>query len=113
MDATSPQKRAGFSVTSKYSVNISVFDVGITIAFGFFGHLMRKFDFEPAPLALAMILGPQLEASLRRSLIYFHGDLIIFFERPIAATLMALVLLLLLAPIFRWVLGRKLLDIAG
>jgi len=64
-------------------------------------------------LVLAMILGPQLEASLRRSLIYSHGDLIIFFERPIAATLMALALLMLLSPIFRWVPGRKLLDVAG
>jgi len=74
---------------------------------------MRKFDFEPAPLVLAMILGPQLEASLRCSLIYSHGDFIIFFERPIPATLMALALLMLLSPIFRWVLGRKLLDVAG
>lgn len=30
----------------------------------------RKFDFEPAPLVLAKILGPQLEVALRRSLIY-------------------------------------------
>ena len=83
------------------------FDVGITIAFGFFGYLMRKFAFEPAPLVLAMILGPQLEASLRRSLIYSHGELGVFFERPIAAALMALALLMLLSPIFRWAFGHK------
>lgn len=102
-----------FVVIGAYSVNNSAFDVGITIAFGFFGYLMRKFDFEPAPLVLAMILGPQLEASLRRSLIYSHGDLMVFFERPIAATLMALALLMLLSPIFRWALSRKLSDVAG
>jgi putative tricarboxylic transport membrane protein len=96
-----------FVVIGAYSVNNSAFDVGITIAFGFFGYLMRKFDFEPAPLVLAMILGPQLEASLRRSLIYSHGDLMVFFERPIAATLMALALLMLLSPILRWALDRK------
>ncbi|HEY2986328.1 MAG TPA: tripartite tricarboxylate transporter permease, partial [Candidatus Binatia bacterium] len=99
-----------FVVIGAYSVNNSAFDVGITIAFGFFGYLMRKFDFEPAPLVLAMILGPQLEASLRRSLIYSHGDLMVFFERPIAATLMALALLMLLSPGLRWVLGRKLVE---
>jgi len=88
-------------------VNNSIFDVGITIAFGFFGYLMRKFDFEPAPLVLAMILGPQLEASLRRSLIYSRGDLGIFFERPIAAILLLFALLMLLSPLFRSLLSHK------
>jgi putative tricarboxylic transport membrane protein len=101
-----------FVIIGAYSVNNSIFDVGITIAFGFLGYLMRKFDFEPAPLVLAMILGPQLEASLRRSLIYSRGNLGVFFERPIAATLMALALLMLLSPVFRWMLTRKAWDIA-
>ena len=96
-----------FVLIGAYSVNNSAFDVGITIAFGFFGYVMRKFEFEPAPLVLAMILGPQLEASLRRSLIYSRGDLLVFFERPIAATLMALALLMLLSPGLRWLLRRK------
>jgi putative tricarboxylic transport membrane protein len=101
-----------FVIIGAYSVNNSIFDVGITIAFGFLGYLMRKFDFEPAPLVLAMILGPQLEASLRRSLIYSRGDLGVFFERPIAATLMALALLMLLSPVLRWMLSRKAWAIA-
>jgi len=96
-----------FVLIGAYSVNNSAFDVGITIAFGFFGYLMRKFDFEPAPLVLAMIIGPQLEASLRRSLIYSHGELGVFFERPIAAALMALALLMVVSPIFRWAFGHK------
>src|SRR5262245_29259280 len=102
-----------FVIIGAYSVNNSVFDVGITIAFGFFGYLMRKFDFEPAPLVLAMILGPQFAASLRRSLIYSRGDLGIFFQRPIAATLMALPLLMLLSPVLRWMLSRKFWAIVG
>src|SRR4029434_1566454 len=96
-----------FVLIGAYSVNNSAFDVGITIAFGFFGYVMRKFEFEPAPLVLAMILGPQIEASLRRSLIYSRGDLLVFFERPIAATLMALALLMLFSPGLRWLLRRK------
>jgi putative tricarboxylic transport membrane protein len=96
-----------FVIVGAYSVNNSIFDVGITVAFGFFGYLMRKFDFEPVPLVLAMILGPQLEASLRRSLIYSRGDLGVFFERPIAAVLLALALLVLLSPLFRSLLSDK------
>jgi putative tricarboxylic transport membrane protein len=100
-----------FVIIGAYSVNNSIFDVGITIAFGFFGYLMRKFDFEPAPLVLAMILGPQFEASLRRSLIYSRGDLGVFYERPITAVLLALALLTLLSPVLRWMLSRKIWDI--
>jgi putative tricarboxylic transport membrane protein len=96
-----------FVIIGAYSVNNSIFDVGTVIAFGAFGYLIRKFDFEPAPLVLAMILGPQLEASLRRSLIYSRGDLGVFFERPIAATLMALALLMLLSPVLRWLFSSK------
>ena len=62
-------------------------------------------------LVLAMILGPQLEASLRRSLIYSRGDLGVFFERPIAATLLTLALLMLLSPVFRCVPRLKLSQI--
>jgi len=96
-----------FVIIGAYSVNNSVFDVGTTIAFGALGYLMRKFNLEPAPLVLAMILGPQLEASLRRSLIYSRGELGVFFTRPIAATLMVLALLMLLSPIIRWALSGK------
>src|SRR5918996_2468050 len=96
-----------FVIIGAYSVNNSIFDVGMTIGFGFFGYLIRKFDFEPAPLVLAMILGPQLEGSLRRSLIYSRGDFGVFFERPIAAILLALALLMLLSPLFRSLLSHK------
>jgi putative tricarboxylic transport membrane protein len=96
-----------FVIIGAYSVNNSIFDVGMTIGFGFFGYMIRKFDFEPAPLVLAMILGPQLEGSLRRSLIYSRGDFGVFFERPIAVVLLALALLMLLSPLFRSLLSHK------
>jgi putative tricarboxylic transport membrane protein len=102
-----------FVVVGAYSVNNNPGDVGLVVVFGALGWLLRKFDFEPAPLVLAMILGPQLEAALRRSLIYSHGDLAVFVERPIAATLVGLAALMLLAPVFRWLLSRAFWQIVG
>jgi putative tricarboxylic transport membrane protein len=90
-----------FVLVGAYSINNNVTDVGLTVIFGLLGYLMRKFDFEPAPLVLAMILGPQLEASLRRALIFSRGDFLVFVERPIAATLLAVALLMLLTPLIR------------
>jgi putative tricarboxylic transport membrane protein len=97
-----------FVLVGAYSVNNSVFDLGLTVAFGLFGYAIRRLDFEPAPLVLAMILGPQLEAALRRSLIFSRGDLLVFFQRPISATLLALAVALLASPGLRRVLGRRL-----
>ncbi|MGH7311902.1 MAG: tripartite tricarboxylate transporter permease [Candidatus Rokuibacteriota bacterium] len=102
-----------FVLVGAYSINNNTTDVGFTVIFGLLGYLMRKLQFEPAPLVLAMILGPQLEASLRRSLIYSRGDFMVFIERPIAATLLALAVLMLLSPLVRRALGRRLGAIVG
>ena len=90
-----------FVLVGAYSINNNPTDVGLTVIFGLLGYLMRKFAFEPAPLVLAMILGPQLEASLRRALIFSRGDFLVFVERPISATLLALTVILLLTPLIR------------
>src|SRR5438034_915520 len=102
-----------FVLVGAYSVNNSAFDVGVAVAFGLVGYVLRKLHFEPAPLVLAMILGPQLEASVRRALIFSRGDVFIFFERPISAVLMALAVLMLLSPLARWALSRKFWEIVG
>ncbi len=88
-------------VIGAYSVKNTVFDVGTMIAFGVMGYLMRKGGFPPAPLILAMILGPILERSLQQSLISSGGDPSIFFVKPISASLLAVAAFLLLTPILR------------
>ena len=69
--------------------------------------------FEPAPPVLALVLGPELEAALRRSLIHSRGDFAVFFQRPISAVLLALALALLASAGPRRVLGRRLGEMAG
>ena len=36
--------------------------------FGLVGYLMKKFNYEAAPLVLALVLGPMMEKALQRSL---------------------------------------------
>jgi TctA family transporter len=78
-----------------YSVNNSVFDVGLVVLFGAIGYVMMLLKFEPAPLILGFILGPLMEEHLRRALLLSRGDLMVFVQRPISATLMAATFLLL------------------
>jgi putative tricarboxylic transport membrane protein len=77
-----------------FSLKNSVFDMLLMIIFGIFGYLLRRFQFEIAPLILAFVLGPILESNLRQSFLLSQGD--IFLRRPISGVTMALVFAILL-----------------
>jgi len=96
-----------FCLIGAYSINNSVADVLIMIFFGIVGYLMRKFEYEGAPLILAYVLGPMLEISLRQSLTISSGSFAIFFTRPIAAGGMLLAIFLIISPLLPKIRKRK------
>jgi putative tricarboxylic transport membrane protein len=79
-----------FTIIGSYSLNNNVFDVIIMLSFGGIGYLMRKFQYDAAPLVLAFVLCPFMENSLRQSLIISHGSFLVFFTHPIALILLLL-----------------------
>jgi putative tricarboxylic transport membrane protein len=90
-----------FCVIGVYSLNNSIVEVGIMVLFGVAGYGLRKLDFEPAPLVLALVLGPMLELNFRQSLAMGDGRLLFFFERPISAVILAVAIVLLAVPLLR------------
>jgi putative tricarboxylic transport membrane protein len=84
-----------------YSLKNAAFDVGMIVIFGLFGYIARKNGFPFAPCVLAMILGRTLEQSVQQALKISGADLMIFIERPISATLLALIVLVVLIPVFK------------
>jgi len=78
-----------FCVLGVYAVNGSVVDIWIMIAMGALGYLLRKLDFETAPIVLGVVLAPILEMSFRQSLAMSSGSYAIFFQRPIAVSMLA------------------------
>jgi len=85
-----------FSVVGVYAVNGSVVDVWIMAVMGALGYLLRKLDFETAPIVLGLVLAPMLEMSLRQSLALSSGSYAVFVTRPIAATMLGIGLAVLL-----------------
>ncbi len=85
-----------FCLIGVFGVNNSIVEMWLMIGFGVFGYLMKKFDYEMAPLVLALILGPMFENALRQSLIIFDGSFLGFIGRPISAGLIAGSFLILL-----------------
>jgi putative tricarboxylic transport membrane protein len=79
-----------FCIIGVYEVSHSVVDVWIMLIMGVVGYVLRKFDFDPAPLVLGLVIAPIFEMSLRQSLIMSNGNWTIFFQRPIAAVLLVI-----------------------
>lgn len=80
-----------------FSLNNTEFDIYLMALFGLLGYVFVKLDCEPAPMLLAFILGPLMEEYMRRALLLSRGDPMIFLERPISATLLALGVLAIVA----------------
>ena len=87
-----------FASIGVYSLNNSVFDLVLLAVIGVFGYVMRRFDIPVAPAVIGMILGPRCEEQFRRALGISQGDLLVFVQRPISGTILAITALLLIVP---------------
>jgi putative tricarboxylic transport membrane protein len=96
-----------FCIVGVYEVNHSTVDVWIMLIMGALGYALRKFDFDPAPLVLGLVIAPIFEQSLRQSLIMSNGYWTIFFQRPISAGLLAVSAALLILSAVSFALKRK------
>lgn len=97
-----------FMFVGTYSLNNSMVDLVTLVVMGVVGYVLRKLDFDVAPVILAMVLGPFMEKAFRQSLYMSSGDVTIFFARPIAGVLWVVLLLLLVLPmIIRRVVGPR------
>jgi putative tricarboxylic transport membrane protein len=91
-----------FCLIGAYSLNNNPVEVLIMIIFGVIGYILRKYEYEEAPLVLAFILGPMLETNFRQSMIISSGHLSIFFTRPLSGAAMVLSILLLISSCFAY-----------
>lgn len=86
-----------FCLIGSYSLNNNIWDVIIMVSFGIVGYILRKFEYEEAPLVLAFILGPLIETNFRQSLIMSSGKFSIFITRPISAVALVISALLFIS----------------
>ena len=87
---------APLCIVGSFALNLSLFDVLMTILFGIFGTVMRYFKYPAAPFVLGMVLGPLADGNLRRALSINQGDLSMFVMRPAALILTVIVVVFVL-----------------
>jgi putative tricarboxylic transport membrane protein len=92
------------TIVGAYTINGTVFDVGVLIVFGFLGYAMRKGGFPLAPFAMGLILGPIAERNFRAAISMSGGDYSILFRSWLSTAMLVgcgLVLVLSLVGVVR------------
>ncbi len=95
-----------FATLGTIGANPSVFELGMLLAFGILGFLMRIFGYPIAPVVVGLILGPLAEQQLRRALAISQGDPVALFTSPIAAVLFVIAAAALIVPLILRARGR-------
>ena len=85
---------------------LDMHDVWLMLIFGLVGYMMRKLNYPMAPAVLAIVLGPLAEPALRQSLLISGGSFSIFFNRPFAAVIMVIAVVLLVLPLLKGVYDK-------
>jgi putative tricarboxylic transport membrane protein len=94
------------AVVGSYSVNNSMHDVYLLLLFGIVGYVLRKFDFQLAPMVVGLVLGPLIEKHLREGLFMSLGDISVFYRSPIAVSIWILVAIVMTLGVQRALLKR-------
>jgi putative tricarboxylic transport membrane protein len=89
-----------------YSVRNSMLDVYLLLALGIIGYVLRRLDFQLAPMVVGVVLGPLIEKHLREGLFMSQGDFSVFYTSPIAVAIWIVVVLVMTAGLQRALLAK-------
>jgi putative tricarboxylic transport membrane protein len=88
-----------FCLVGVYLVSFNTFDLWLMIGLSVVCIGLRLLDYPMAPLLLGFVLGKLMEENLRRALLVNDGSFSFVWERPMTATLLAISLACVLAPV--------------
>jgi putative tricarboxylic transport membrane protein len=89
-----------------YSINNSLFELGVMLVAGVIGYFMRMLKFPFLPTVLGLVLGFMIESNFRRSLQLSGDDFSIFYNERISMILLSVALLFIIGS-----LGRHFLQL--
>jgi len=76
------------SLVAAYASERTAFALGLTVAIGVIGYVLRRFGYPLVPLLLGFLLGAPLETNFRRALMVSDEGAWIFVKSPLSALLL-------------------------
>ncbi|MDX7324724.1 tripartite tricarboxylate transporter permease, partial [Providencia rettgeri] len=95
-----------FATLGTIGANPSTFELGMLLAFGVMGYILRRFGYPIAPVVVGLILGPMAEQQLRRALAISQGDVTVLVGSPIAIILLVLAVCAVVVPLILRARGK-------
>jgi putative tricarboxylic transport membrane protein len=90
-----------------FSLSNSLLDLWVLVGMGLLGYAFRKLSIDPAPLIVAVVLGPVMEKTLRQTLFMAHGDWRLLLLRPLSLALLLIGAIVLVGPPLAAALRRR------
>jgi putative tricarboxylic transport membrane protein len=91
-----------FCIVGSYAINTSLLGVSVMLVLGLLAYFMEENGIPIAPAILGIVLGRMVEENFLNSMAKGRGDPMVFFDRPIAATLGVITLSIwILPPLYR------------
>ena len=78
-------------IIGAFAVASGLFEVGLMLVFAVCGYFMKKGGVPAAPMLMALLMGPMMERNLYQALNLAHGNMLVFVQRPISATLLGII----------------------
>jgi putative tricarboxylic transport membrane protein len=87
-----------FATVGVFAMRQSALDLVFMYGVGLLGVVMRRYDFPAAPVIVGLILGPLAEAQLRNAVSIGEGSFAVFVQRPMALSLLIVIVAVLVLP---------------
>ena len=88
-------------VSGVFSLEASLFHVGVTLLFGLVGYAMRRAGVPMLPLVLGVVLGFMVESNYRRALVLSGGDHSVFVRDRVALALLVVAIIFMVGSLIR------------
>ena len=99
-----------FCILGSFASNNTSYGIILMLVFGVLGFFMEENEIPIAPCILGIVIGPLLEKNFVTTMIKSGGSFISFFERPIAAGLGIVVILIWGSMLLGWMRRRRLAE---
>ena len=94
-------------IVGAFADNNNLFDVWVMLGAGVVGFAMRRYEYDPAPLILGLVLGPVMERSLVQTLTMSQGNIGGLWESGISTVMLLAAVAAALGPLAKRLVARR------